>query len=130
MINIKTHIYSKLSADTAITAIVGDNIHVFSDDTDEMENFDDRLPQITYARIGGTVTRSGVRQETFQLSAWSKTAGGAEILSQELVRLFNRTHDTTYRNCAVESVNDSHDQETKAYGVHITARFTLLDTTY
>lgn len=58
MINIKTHIYSKLSADTAIISIVGDNIHIFSDDSDEMENFDERLPQITYARIGGTVTRT------------------------------------------------------------------------
>lgn len=130
MINIKTHIYSKLSADTAIISIVGDNIHIFSDDSDEMENFDERLPQITYARIGGTVTRTWVRQETFQLSAWAKTAGEAETLSQELVRLFNRTSDTTYRNCSVESVNDSHDFETKVYGVHVTARFTLLDTTY
>ncbi len=51
MIDLKSIIYQKLSGSSAITDIVSDNIHFFADDTEEMEKFDERLPQVTFARI-------------------------------------------------------------------------------
>lgn len=130
MIDLKSHIYALISGDTTITDIVGTNIHIFSDDSDEMKDFEDRLPQITFARIPGALTDVGIRNETFQISAWADSPVDAEALSRELVRLFNRTKNTTYRNCTVQMVNDSYDRDTKAYGVHITAKFTVFDPSY
>lgn len=130
MIDLKAIIYSALSTSSPISAIVGDNIHIFSDDTDEIENFDSRLPQITYARIVGKPTRIGVKNEIYQISAWGKTPAEAETLSQKIIELFNRTQNASWRYCDMELVNDSFDAQTEAYGVHITLKFTVYDPTY
>ncbi len=130
MIDLKAHIYSLLAADETIADLVGSNIHIFSDDSEQMENFVDRLPQITYARLALVPSITGVRNEIFQISAWSDNPKGAEELSQEIVRLFNRTSDTTYRACNVSTVNDSFDHNTKSFGIHVTAKFTIYDPAY
>lgn len=48
MIDIDSHIYSTLSNDANITALVGSEIHIFEDGKDVREDFEDKWPQITY----------------------------------------------------------------------------------
>lgn len=116
MINLKSAVYSALSSDSAITAAVGSNIRFFADDAQETDAFDDRLPQVTYARLYSRPSpQTGVRNETYQVSSWAKDPVSAENLSAHVVELFNRTKNATWRNATVQYVNDTYDAESKAF---------------
>lgn len=131
MKDIKAQIYTKLSGDSRIiSAVWTDGIHAFSDDSETMENFQDRFPQITYARLGGVPNRIGKRIETFQISSWAKTGREAEDLNNIVVDIFNRTQTEIYKACNIISVDDSYDSETKTKGVHATVRFVIHDNSY
>lgn len=71
MKDLKAHIIAKLLADPTVFALVNDNVKAFSDDKSVMEDFDERLPQITLARITGNVNQLGLRSETVQISSWA-----------------------------------------------------------
>lgn len=130
MIDIKSAIYARLTSSVELVAVVWNNIHIFADDSDEIANFDDRLPQVTYARIVGKPSRIGVKNDLYQISSWGKTPMEAEEISFILIDLFNRTMSTNWRFCNLELVNDSFDAQTKAYGIHLTLKFTVLDKNY
>lgn len=50
MIDIRSHIYTTITSDTAITALVGSEVHIFQDGKDVRDDFEDKWPQITYGR--------------------------------------------------------------------------------
>lgn len=131
MIDAKAKIYSAMAADAALNSAVGGRFRYHADDVAEDSPLDSRLPEITYSRIHSTPSpNTGVRNELFQISAWAKDPVTAESVSQKAVALFNRRKDADFRYVSVVRVDDSFDAESKAYGVHLTVRFTVFDPTY
>ena len=132
MINLKQYIYETLIGSTAIQTLVWDSVHTWADDKDIRDGTGDIFPMITYYRISSSKLHNEVwiRSEVFQISAWSETMMGAEDISNAIVEEFNRTMTWSWKSCTLIGVNDSHDSDTKSYGVHARFSFVVYDPTY
>lgn len=131
MIDIRPHIYDTITGDTAITALVDQEVHIFQDGKDVREGYEDKWPQITYGRYApARVNRIWVRVEFFQISSWAKTLTDAEAISREVIRVFNRKDNDVCRSCTLSSVDDTYDPETKSFWVHTRFTFVIYDPDY
>lgn len=132
MTNIKKAIYTALSTDPTIISLVSTRVHTWADDKDIRDGTGDIFPLITYQRVTSSRIHSvnGVRVEFFQISAWSETMMGAEDISNAIAVLLNRTIGQSWKSCTLTGVNDSHDSDTKSYGVHARFSFVVYDPSY
>lgn len=126
--DIKRALYELLKVDVDLVALVGTRVRIHSEGREVAAVVDQRLPEITIGRISTKVEAvSGLRIDVMQVSAWSMMMSEAELITHHIARVLNRAKNDTFRACVLESINDSHDPSSKAYGIHSTYRIACLD---
>lgn len=124
----KQHLYTLLSGDAGITALVDTRIH-FQADSEHENDWDDKFPLITLYKIGWSLPERTIKRiDRFQVTAWDQTNLGAETLARLVVGLLKNRQDQVVKNILmVGGMVDLFDWATNAHGVAMTFDLIMAD---
>lgn len=122
MINIKEFIYNKIKNNTEINWLVGGRIFAW------MAPVGTVFPLIIYNRIWWSkIDLKWIRNEYFQISIWWSWLSENEIITFKVVKLFNGIKEWNVKITDIQRIDESFDNETKSYWIHLTIHFKIFD---
>lgn len=122
MINIKEFIYNKIKNNTEINWLVWGRIFAW------MAPVGTGFPLIIYNRIWWSkIDLKWIRNEYFQISIWWSWLSENEIITFKVVKLFNGIKEWNVKITDIQRIDESFDNETKSYWIHLTIHLKIFD---
>lgn len=122
MINIKEFIYNKIKNNTEINWLVWWRIFAW------MAPVGTGFPLIIYNRIWWSkIDLKWIRNEYFQISIWWSWLSENEIITFKVVKLFNGIKEWSVKITDIQRIDESFDNETKSYWIHLTIHLKIFD---